>query len=405
MSSCDNPGLMPIDEALSRLLGNTVATTDIETIAVADAVGRVLADSPVAAVDVPPADNSSMDGYAVNIADLHAEQETALTVSARIPAGQAPGTLQSGTCARIFTGAEIPAGADAVVMQEQTRIEGERVVFPAGVKPMQNIRPQGQDIKQGAATLAKGTRLQPADLGVLASTGLAEVQVYRPLKVALLCTGDELVEPGQPLAAGQIYNSNRFLLAGLVEKLGMQLVDLGRVRDTAEDTERALCAAAQQADVIISTGGVSVGEEDHVKGVVEKLGRLDLWRIKIKPGKPLAYGQVQGVPFFGLPGNPASSLITFCLFARPCLLKQQGAQVEAPLMLQVPAGFTRNRAIVRQEYLRARFENGRIEPFANQSSGMLSSASWANGLAVIAPDIQVAEGDLVGFIPFSELLS
>ncbi|WP_372831328.1 gephyrin-like molybdotransferase Glp [Pontibacterium sp.] len=405
MSSCDNPGLMPIDEALSRLLGNTVATTDIETIAVADAVGRVLADSPVAAVDVPPADNSSMDGYAVNIADLHAEQETALTVSARIPAGQAPGTLQSGTCARIFTGAEIPAGADAVVMQEQTRIEGERVVFPAGVKPMQNIRPQGQDIKQGAATLAKGTRLQPADLGVLASTGLAEVQVYRPLKVALLCTGDELVEPGQPLAAGQIYNSNRFLLAGLVEKLGMQLVDLGRVRDTAEDTERALCAAAQQADVIISTGGVSVGEEDHVKGVVEKLGRLDLWRIKIKPGKPLAYGQVHGVPFFGLPGNPASSLITFCLFARPCLLKQQGAQVEAPLMLQVPAGFTRNRAIVRQEYLRARFENGRIEPFANQSSGMLSSASWANGLAVIAPDIQVAEGDLVGFIPFSELLS
>ena len=405
MSSCDNPGLMPIDEALSRLLENTVATTDIETIAVADAVGRILADSPVAAVDVPPADNSSMDGYVVNIADLHAEQETALTVSARIPAGQAPGTLQSGTCARIFTGAEIPAGADAVVMQEQTRIEGERVVFPAGVKPMQNIRPQGQDIKQGAATLAKGTRLQPADLGVLASTGLAEVQVYRPLKVALLCTGDELVEPGQPLAAGQIYNSNRFLLAGLVEKLGMQLVDLGRVRDTAEDTERALCEAAQQADVIISTGGVSVGEEDHVKGVVEKLGRLDLWRIKIKPGKPLAYGQVQGVPFFGLPGNPASSLITFCLFARPCLLKQQGAEVEAPLMLQVPAGFTRNRAIVRQEYLRARFENGRIEPFANQSSGMLSSASWANGLAVIAPDIQVAEGDLVGFIPFSELLS
>lgn len=405
MSSCDNPGLMPIDDALARLLESTVATTAVETIAVAEAVGRVLAHAPVAAVDVPPADNSSMDGYALNVADLQADQETALTVSARIPAGQAPGMLQAGTCARIFTGAEIPAGADAVVMQEQTRIDGEQVVFPEGVKPMQNIRPKGQDIEQGVATLAQGTRLQPADLGVLASIGLAEVNVYRPLRVALLCTGDELVEPGQPLAAGQIYNSNRFLLAGLLEKLGMQRVDLGRVHDTAEDTERALREAAQQADVIISTGGVSVGEEDHVKGVVEKLGRLDLWRIKIKPGKPLAYGQVQGVPFFGLPGNPASSLITFCLLARPCLLKQQGAQVEVPLMLQAPAGFTRSRSIVRQEYLRARFENGRIEPFANQSSGMLSSASWANGLAVIAPDVQVAEGDLIGFIPFSELLS
>jgi len=405
MSSCDNPGLMPIDEALARLLDKASVTAGVESVAVEAAVGRVLAESPIAAVDVPPADNSSMDGYAVCIADLDAEQETALPISARIPAGQAPGTLQPGSCARIFTGAEIPAGADAVVMQEQTRIEGDHVVFPAGVKPQANIRPKGQDIEQGAATLAQGTRLQPADLGVLASTGLAEVKVYKPLRVALLCTGDELVEPGQPLAAGQIYNSNRFILAGLVEKLGMQLVNLGRVRDTAEDTARALREAAQQADLIISTGGVSVGEEDHVKAEVEKLGSLDLWRIKIKPGKPLAYGQVQGVPFFGLPGNPASSLITFCLFARPYLLKMQGATLDKPLLMQLPAGFTRTRAIVRQEYLRARFEDGRVMPFANQSSGVLSSASWANGLAVVPPDTQVAEGDLIGFIPFSELLS
>lgn len=405
MSSCDNPGLMPIDEALARLLDKATVTAGVESVAVEAAVGRVLAESPIAAVDVPPADNSSMDGYAVCIADLDAEQETALPVSARIPAGQAPGMLQPGTCARIFTGAEIPAGADAVVMQEQTRFEGDSVVFPAGVKPQANIRPKGQDIEQGAATLAQGTRLQPADLGVLASTGLAEVKVYKPLRVALLCTGDELIEPGQPLAAGQIYNSNRFILAGLVEKLGMQLVNLGRVRDTAEDTERALREAALQADLIISTGGVSVGEEDHVKAEVEKLGSLDLWRIKIKPGKPLAYGQVQGVPFFGLPGNPASSLITFCLFARPYLLKMQGATLDKPLLMQLPAGFTRTRAIVRQEYLRARFEDGRVMPFANQSSGVLSSASWANGLAVVPPDTQVTEGDLIGFIPFSELLS
>lgn len=405
MSSCDNPGLMPIDEALARLLDKASVTAGVESVAVEAAVGRVLAESPIAAVDVPPADNSSMDGYAVCIDDLFPEQETALPVSARIPAGQAPGRLQPGTCARIFTGAEIPAGADAVVMQEQTRIEGDNVLFPAGVKPQANIRPKGQDIEQGAATLAQGTRLQPADLGVLASTGLDEVKVYKPLRVALLCTGDELVEPGQPLTAGQIYNSNRFILAGLVEKLGMQLVNLGQVRDTAEDTERALREAAQQADLIISTGGVSVGEEDHVKAEVEKLGSLDLWRIKIKPGKPLAYGQVQGVPFFGLPGNPASSLITFCLFARPYLLKMQGAALDKPLLMQLPAGFTRTRAIVRQEYLRARFDEGRVLPFANQSSGVLSSASWANGLAVVPPDTQVTEGDLIGFIPFSELLS
>ncbi len=404
MSACDHPGLIPIDIALADLLAKTPLSTEIESVPVADAVGRVIAEAPQAAVDVPPADNSSMDGYALNIADLNDEGETALSISQRIPAGQAPQPLQAGSCARIFTGAEIPEGADAVVMQEQTRIEGEKVIFPAGVKAQQNIRPRGQDIQQGSVVIKAGTRLQPADLGVLASTGLAEIRVYKPLRVAVLSTGDELIEPGEPLAPGQIYNSNRFLLAGLLRQMGMEVVDLGRVADTAEDTERALRDAADSADVILSTGGVSVGEEDHVKGVVEKLGQLDLWRIKIKPGKPLAYGQVLGKPFFGLPGNPASSLITFCLLARPCLFRQQGAALPAPLEFELPAGFTRTRAIGRQEYMRARYENGVVQPFSNQSSGMLSSASWANGLAVIPPDTTVAEGDLVGFIPLSELL-
>ena len=411
MSGCDcdavkQPGsdLMPVEEALQRLLAATSVTTEVETVALDQALGRVLAEAPLAAVDVPPADNSSMDGYAVCRADLSATEESCLPISQRIPAGQAPLPLKPGTAARIFTGAEVPEGADAVVMQEQARQEGDQVWLPAGVKDQQNIRPQGQDLEQGKPVLPCGTRLQPADLGVLASVGLAEIPVFKRLKVALLCTGDELVEPGQPLAAGQIYNSNRPLLQGLLQGLGMELVDLGRVEDTAEATEAALQRASEQADLIISTGGVSVGEEDYIKGCVEKLGELSLWRIRLKPGKPLAYGHVNQVPFFGLPGNPASALITFCLFARPCLLKQQGAEVQPPMLLQVPAGFTRTREIGRQEYLRARFENGQLLPFSNQSSGMLSSASWSNGLAVIPPQTRVEEGDLVGFIPFSELL-
>ncbi|MBY4676835.1 molybdopterin molybdotransferase MoeA [Marinobacterium arenosum] len=404
MDPCSQPGLMPVDQALERLLAATPVSATVETVPLLQAAGRVLAEAPLAAVDVPPADNSAMDGYAVRCADLSDASESRLPVSQRIAAGCAPQPLQPGTAARIFTGAEIPPGADAVVMQEQVRRDGNAVWLPAGVRAQQNIRPRGQDLRQGRPVLAAGRRLQPADLGVLASVGLAGVPVYRPLKVAVLSTGDELVEPGQPLAAGQIYNSNRYLLAGLLAGLGMQLVDLGRVADTADATEQALRQAAEQADLIISTGGVSVGEEDHVKAAVERLGALELWRIAIKPGKPLAYGQVCGVPFFGLPGNPASALITFWLFTRPCLLKQQGAAPEPPLRMTAQAGFSRSKPIVRQEYLRARLEDGVVQPHGNQSSGMLSSAAWANGLAVIPANSQLVEGEPVEFIPFSELL-
>jgi len=403
MGSCDSqPGLIPFDEALLRLVAGANVSAEAELVPVAEALGRVLAEAPMASVSVPPADNSSMDGYAINTADLGSN--TSLEVSQRIPAGMPPKPLVAGTCARIFTGAEIPQGANAVVMQEDIHLEGDKVVFPAEVPVGDNVRSAGQDILAGSQVLAIGTRLQAADLGILASVGLSSVSVFKRLKVAILSTGDELVEPGKPLGTGQIYNSNRYILTGLLQGLGMEVVDLGCVADTREATLAALEKAATSADAIISTGGVSVGEEDHVKSCVEHLGQLDMWKIKIKPGKPVAYGQVKGTPFIGLPGNPTSTLITFCLLARAFLLKLQGASFEPPLQLSAPAGFTRTRAIQRQEYLRVRFEDGCLRPFANQSSGVLMSASWANGIAVIPPKSIVEEGDLVGFIPFSELL-
>ncbi|WP_286240335.1 molybdopterin molybdotransferase MoeA [Neptuniibacter halophilus] len=404
MASCDTqPGLIPFDEALQRLLQGSQCAVETELVALHEAAGRVLAESPMASVAVPPADNSSMDGYALNTADL-SDQNAVIPVSQRIPAGTAPQPLLPGSCARIFTGAEIPPGADAVVMQENTRALDRGIQLTQTVSVGENIRCAGQDIRQGQEVLPAGQRLQPADLGMLASVGLAQVKVYRRLRVAILSTGDELVEPGSPLAAGQIYNSNRYILTGLLAGLGMEPVDIGCVADTREATLEALQRAASGADVIISTGGVSVGEEDHVKACVEQLGSLSMWKIKIKPGKPVAYGEVQGTPFLGLPGNPTSTLVTFCLLARPCLLKLQGAGFKPPLTLQLPAGFSRGRKNQRQEYLRVRVEEGALVPFSNQSSGVLMSASWADGIAVIPPETEVRQGDPTAFIPFSELL-
>lgn len=404
---CERPGLVPVADALNSLLMAARPLADVEFVPLTEALGRVLAEDVISPVDVPPLDNSAMDGYAVRTADL-ASADVRLPVSQRIAAGQVGVELKPGTAARIFTGAPLPPGADAVVMQEDTELDGNQVLIKVSAKPGMNVRNRGQDIRQGAVVLQAGRRLRPQDLGLLASVGLAELKVRRRLKVALLSTGDELVEPGQTLGPGQIFNSNRYTLRGLLTALGMEAVDLGIVADTAEATEQALRRAAHEADCIISSGGVSVGEEDHVKNVVARLGRLELWRLAIKPGKPLAFGYVGETPFIGLPGNPASVFVTFAVLARSFLLKTQGASDWHAKTWRLKAGFDFHNRGARQEYLRCRLladEAGdwRIQMYPNQSSGVLTSASWGDGFAIVPPGQQVKAGDLLEFVSYGEL--
>ncbi len=408
--------MTPIDQALQQLLSSVRVIEDTETLPLIEAAGHTLARDQISALDVPPADNSAMDGYAVNTADITENEDTWLPVSQRIAAGARPTTLQAGTAARIFTGAEIPAGANAVIMQENCQLEsrdGQERVRVAQVKLHNNIRPQGQDIKQGNRILSRGHRLQPQDLGLLASIGIAQVEVYRPLRVAILSTGDELTEPGQPLAPGQIYNSNRYTLAGLVGQLGMEFIDGGIIADDPEQTRSQLRRAASTADCVITTGGVSVGEEDHVKAAIEDLGQLQLWKLAIKPGKPLAFGQINNTentpnnstPFFGLPGNPAAVFITFLLAARPYLQARQGQNQKTINPQTYRAGFSTRKAGKRQEYLRVSCQSdGRVLKSGNQSSGVLSSVSCADGLAIIPIDTVVNEGDKIQVLSLTELL-
>jgi molybdopterin molybdotransferase len=369
-----------------------------------DALGHVLAASVKSSIDVPPANNSAMDGYALRAS----EAGQPLPVSQRIPAGTVGAALAPGTAARIFTGAAIPAGADAVVMQEDCEEVASVVTLSAPVVAGQNIRPRGQDIGAGEIVLARGRVLRPQDLGLLASVGCAEVQVYRPLRVAVLSTGDELIEPGSnDLPEGKIYNSNRYTLAGLLRSINIEFVDCGFVADDPDATALALLDAAGRADCVITTGGVSVGEEDHVKNQVERLGRLDLWKLAIKPGKPLAFGSIGNTPFIGLPGNPTSVFVTFCLIARPFLLLMQGvAEPEVP-HLMAQADFTVSRPGTRQEYLRVTVENTehglQAVRYSNQSSGVLSSVSHSNALAVIPAGFTVQQGDSVQVILLDSL--
>ncbi|KVW94711.1 gephyrin-like molybdotransferase Glp [Thiobacillus denitrificans] len=397
--------MLSADQLLDALLERAHGVTETETVSVTDALGRVLAAPQTSAITVPPLDNSAMDGYAVRAADV-VVAGVRLPVSQRILAGTVGSPLQPGTAARIFTGAPVPPGANAVLMQEYCATEGESVVINKLPQPGENIRHAGEDIELGAQVLAAGTRLGAAEMGLAASVGLAELPVFRKLKVACFFTGDELVTPGAPLLPGQIYNSNRYTLTGLLNGLGCELIDLGIVPDTLEATEAALARAASLADVVITSGGVSVGEADYVKVAVEKLGRVEMWKVAMKPGKPLVYGRVNGADFIGLPGNPVSAFVTFCLFVRPFLLKRMGASDVLYRAFVVQADFAWTKPGVRREFLRAQLQaNGKLALFPNQGSGVLTSCAWADGLIDLEVGQTVQAGDWVRFIPFSELLA
>ena len=410
MNASTRPPLKRLDDALAELLAQAVPLAQTEQLSTFDADGRVLAQDLVSALQVPSFDNSAMDGYAMRAADVPAAGSV-LPVSQRIAAGSVGEALAAGTAARIFTGAPVPAGADVVVMQEEcTALEDGRVQINAAVKPGQNIRRAGEDIALGSTIVAAGTRLTPAEMGLAASIGCATLQVARRPRVALFSTGDELVMPGDvaphDLPAGSIYNSNRFFLRAMLQRLGCEVLDQGIVPDSYEATVAALQTAAQDCDLVLTSGGVSVGEEDHVKPAVEALGSLDLWAIAIKPGKPFAYGKVGKAHFIGLPGNPVSSFVTFALLVRPFVLRLQGVQDTAPQAVQLRADFDWPRADKRQEFLRARVNaQGGLERFANQSSGVLTSVVWGDGLVDNPAGSTIARGDTVRFIPFAQLLA
>ena len=411
--------LKPLDDALAELLAQAQALSGHDEVATFDADGRVLAEPIRSGLQVPPNDNSAMDGYALHTADL-SPLGTWLPVSQRIAAGSSGQPLQPGSAARIFTGAPIPPGADAVVMQEDCEVVADginsqpRIRVHAAVTVGQWIRRAGEDVTQGATVLAAGTRLTPAALGLAASVGKSQLMVARQPRVALFSTGDELVMPGdvapEQMKPGAIYNSNRFFLRAMLLRLGCHVTDLGIVPDRRDATVDALRNAAQAHDLILTSGGVSVGEEDHVKPAVQQLGALDVWQIAIKPGKPFAFGRIdapggQATHFMGLPGNPVSSFVTFMLLVRPFVLKLQNLQSTAPQAMSARADFAWPRADKRREFLRVkRNAQGGLDLFPNQSSGVLTSAVWGDGLVDNPPGQTIGTGDTVQYLPFSELL-
>lgn len=408
MSECPTHGLMPVEAAIAILQqAGRQKTPTVEEVFLTEALGRVLAVDVISTVDVPPQANSAMDGYALNTADI--PKDMTFVVSQRIAAGSSPVALQQGTLARIFTGAVIPEGANAVVMQEDCQmLDDGRVRVLTTLCEQENIRPQGQDIQAGQTILQQGDRLNAAAIGLLATIGYASVLVYRRLKVAFFSTGDELVAAGQPLKIGQIYNSNHELIHSLIKGMGFIPIDGGVIADNLPDTVAAFQRVQKIADVVITTGGVSVGEEDHVKAALRDSGELDLWKIAIKPGKPLAFGHIGEIPFLGLPGNPQSVWVTFLILARQFLLNYQGQRSRLSVQtVPIATDFEIKKAQKRREYLRVRLvatERGLVlQRYDNQSSGVLSSAVWADGFAVVEIDQTIAKGEMLPFLSFASL--
>ena len=401
-------GLMSVAEALARLESKLGVAVAAETLPLPQALFRILAEDVVAPLNVPPHDNSAVDGWAFRHADLPADGR--LPVVGRVAAGHPfQGELPQGGAVRIFTGAPMPAGADTVAMQEDCREDEGGVVLPTRLKCGDNARNAGEDVTLGSVVLHAGTRLRPQELGIAAAVGRAELSIYRPLRAAVFSTGDEIREPGAPLAPGCIYDTNRFTAGALLRSLGAEVTDLGILPDRLETIQAALKDAAARHDLILTSGGVSVGDEDHVKPAVLALGSLDFWRLAIKPGRPVAIGEVAGTPFIGLPGNPVAVMITFMLIARPMVLRLMGATQTGLQRFAVEAGFAFKHKPGRREYLRAKLvhSDGRLvaAKFPSEGSGVLSSMVWSDGLVDIPEDRgDIAPGEMVDFVTYAEMM-
>jgi molybdopterin molybdotransferase len=404
--------MMSVDEAVGLIAARVSKVEEVETVALADADGRILAHDITAPLPLPPFTNSAVDGYAVASRDLPKQDAEAFPVLGRVQAGaSADDAIKARHAVRIFTGAPMPSGADTVFMQEDVRVEGSTVLLPAGLRPGANVRPAGEDIPLGQAALKAGQRLRPQDVALIAAFGLTRIDVVRRIRVAVFSTGNELVSPGETRAAPQLFDSNRFMLMAMLRRLGCEVSDLGIFIDEPTSLANALKRVAGQHDLLLTTGGVSTGEEDHVKAAVEDAGKLVLWRMAIKPGRPVAMGIIGGTPFVGLPGNPVASFVTFVHVVRPTILALSGARPEKLVPMPVRAAFSYKKKISRREYVRVTLRRGgdgtlEATKFPREGAGLLSSLADTDGLAELGEDVtQVSPGDSIGFLSYASLIN